>query len=740
MSSKPTTATDEDDVRILLVDDNPTNLDILRQTLAGRGYRLFVARSGEDAFKLAARTRPLLILLDVIMPGIDGFETCRRLKSDPETHDPAVIFLSALDNAIDKVRGLEVGAVDFITKPFQGDEVVARVNTHLTMQRLRHQLEKRNAELARELQVAQELLNDARRRVDGALLGTSPAVRALRESIARHSQTADTLLLTGPPGAGREATARAIHHESTRGRQAFIHVNCALLPAGQDPGILSRPALADASSPAQSGGARMSLLELADRGTLYLEEVHRLPGEVQERLAQALAALDERRERGEPAVPDVRLIASCSVIQAADNGFHPRLMALLERRQLRVPPLAERTDDLPELALFFMQQHARRMGAVVEGISDDSMKRLRKYRWPGDVRELQSVVERAVMSAREPVLEVDQALLDEGLPLGLYRLMEKLGQGGMGEVWRARHQLLARPCAVKLIRPELLGESNREAAIERFQLEARTISRLSSANTVRLYDFGVGETGSFYFVMELLDGMDLASLVLKFGPLPAERVVSVLRQACRSLGEAHAAGLLHRDVKPHNLFLCRLGLDFDVVKVLDFGLVKPLRGGDAHLSSEGTLAGTPAYMPPERVLGSASDERSDLYSLGCVAYWMLTGKTVFEGDATAMMLHHVRTPAASPSLVSAAPVPERLERIVLACLEKEPHKRPRSALELWQQLGEVPIENPWTQERAEGWWREHLPELSVPPPSGDSSDNTIGRTTLRYDSLGLEPA
>ena len=150
----------------------------------------------------------------------------------------------------------------------------------------------------------------------------------------------------------------------------------------------------------------------------------------------------------------------------------------------------------------------------------------------------------------------------------------------MGEVWRARHQLLARQCAIKLIRPELLGETKREAATERFRLEARTIARLTSPNTVRLYDFGVSETGGFYFVMELLTGMDVASVVERFGPLPPERVVALLRQVCRSLAEAHGEGVLHRDIKPHNLFLCRLGLEFDVLKVLDFGLVKTL--DDTH--------------------------------------------------------------------------------------------------------------------------------------------------------------
>ncbi len=286
-------------------------------------------------------------------------------------------------------------------------------------------------------------------------------------------------------------------------------------------------------------------------------------------------------------------------------------------------------------------------------------------------------------------------------------------------MWRARHQLLARPCAIKLIRPELLGEKSREAATERFQLEARTIARLSSPNTVRLYDFGVSETGSFYFVMELLSGMDLSSLLQRFGPFPAERVVVVLQQACRSLGEAHAAGLLHRDIKPQNLFLCRLGLDFDVLKVLDFGLVKSLDEGATQLTASGTLTGTPGYMPPERVLGAAADERSDLYSLGCVAYWMLTGQQVFSGEPMAVMINHARTAPKPPSTVSDSPIPDHLEQIVLACLEKAPEKPIVGARSLAPaRRGRLPNT---LDSRAEEWWRDHLPELATVSPDSDSS-------------------
>jgi serine/threonine protein kinase len=197
--------------------------------------------------------------------------------------------------------------------------------------------------------------------------------------------------------------------------------------------------------------------------------------------------------------------------------------------------------------------------------------------------------------------------------------------------------------------------------------------------------------------------------------------VAVLRQVCRSLAEAHAAGVLHRDIKPHNLFLCRLGVEFDVLKVLDFGLVKSLNEDATQITAEGILTGTPAYMPPERVVGGPAEERSDIYALGCVAYWMLTGRTVFTGEPMAVMIQHARTVPQPPSKVSGLPVPNRLEQIVLACLEKAPEKRPSSAIELWRELGDVTLTAPWSADRAELWWCEHLPQHTHPSVATDSS-------------------
>jgi eukaryotic-like serine/threonine-protein kinase len=305
--------------------------------------------------------------------------------------------------------------------------------------------------------------------------------------------------------------------------------------------------------------------------------------------------------------------------------------------------------------------------------------------------------------------------------LGSYHLERLLGRGGMGEVWLARHLLLARSAAVKLVRPEMLGAGTDAAAavmLKRFEREAQATASLSSPHSIRLFDFGVTEDRTFYYVMELLAGRDLETLVKEFGPLPAERVVYVLRQVCHSLAEAHARGLVHRDITPANIYLCRMGLDYDFVKVLDFGLVKfdakreiehsVLGGGHA-------TAGTPAFMAPELIAGGDVDARADVYSLGCVAYYLLTGQMVFEAEtAMKMFVQHLQEIPVPPSQRTELPVPSELDALVMACLSKDPFNRPRTAEEVSLMLDTMRRPKRWNNESARHWWQHHLPELTGP--------------------------
>ena len=305
--------------------------------------------------------------------------------------------------------------------------------------------------------------------------------------------------------------------------------------------------------------------------------------------------------------------------------------------------------------------------------------------------------------------------------LGSYRLEEPLGKGGMGEVFRATHQMLARPAAVKLIRSEILGSSSPGAArviVERFRREAEAAASLRSPHTINLYDFGVAHDGTFFLVTELLDGLDLESLVERFGPVPPERMVYLLRQACASLEEAHARGLVHRDVKPSNIFTCRMGLDVDFVKVLDFGLVKAIgdNSRDATmLTAPDVTTGTPAYIAPEVVRGDrVPDHRVDIYTLGCVAYWLLTGRLVFQApNAIQLMYQHANTDPIPPSQRSEFEIPPALDSVILSCLAKFPEERPQSAAELALRLLQALPEPLWTEENAHRWWDRHHPEMAA---------------------------
>jgi serine/threonine-protein kinase len=305
--------------------------------------------------------------------------------------------------------------------------------------------------------------------------------------------------------------------------------------------------------------------------------------------------------------------------------------------------------------------------------------------------------------------------------LGSYRLEEPLGKGGMGEVFRATHQMLARPAAVKLIRSEIIGSSTPDAAkviTERFRREAEAAASLRSPHTISLYDFGVAQDGTFFLVMELLDGLDLETLVERFGPIPADRAVCLLRQACESLAEAHARGLVHRDIKPSNIFTCRMGLEVDFVKVLDFGLVKDIRDGSRDstlLTAPDSTTGTPAYIAPEVIRGDrVPDHRVDIYTLGCVGYWLLSGRLVFQApNAIQMMYQHANAEPVAPSQRSELEIPADLDRIILSCLAKLPEDRPQSALELSRLLGSTAVASGWTVERAHRWWDRHHPEAGT---------------------------
>jgi len=304
--------------------------------------------------------------------------------------------------------------------------------------------------------------------------------------------------------------------------------------------------------------------------------------------------------------------------------------------------------------------------------------------------------------------------------MGSYVLRERIGHGGMGEVWRAEHRMLARPAAIKLVRADALGPDPVEArlALERFEREARATAGLTSPHTIDVYDFGITDEGAFYYVMELLSGFDLHTLVTRFGPVPASRVIHLLAQACHSLHEAHRNGLVHRDIKPANLFVGRRGLDADFVTVLDFGLVKETGPApDPGLTRAGTAAGTPAFMSPEAISGHPVDARTDLYALGCVAFWLLTGELVFDaGTPLATMAEHARVAPDAPSGRTELPIPASLDAVVLACLSKDPDRRPPSAWALREALlACVPDTGAWTPPEAHTWWNRHTEHPPLDP-------------------------
>ena len=298
------------------------------------------------------------------------------------------------------------------------------------------------------------------------------------------------------------------------------------------------------------------------------------------------------------------------------------------------------------------------------------------------------------------------------MQLGQYTLDRKIGEGGMGEVYRARHALLRRPTAIKLLIPDRLGMGT----IERFEREVQHMSRLTHPNTVAVFDYGRNPEGVFYYAMEYLDGIDLEDLVEKYGPQPADRVISIMVQVCGALHEAHHNGIIHRDIKPANIILCERGAVPDVAKVVDYGLVKEITADTGESSR--VILGTPAYIAPEAVtdpdhVGPASD----LYALGAVGYYLLTGKPVFEGKTSVdVCVQHVTVMPIPPSQAAGIAVPAGLEQLILRCLEKSPHARPGAAA-LAKLLRALPAQTDWNEDEALAWWvefRKQEPEPGIP--------------------------
>lgn len=291
----------------------------------------------------------------------------------------------------------------------------------------------------------------------------------------------------------------------------------------------------------------------------------------------------------------------------------------------------------------------------------------------------------------------------DALKIDRYVLEEKIGEGAMGAVYRARHALLRRPTAIKVMRPEIAGERS----LERFEREVRLTSRLTHPNTIAVYDYGTTPEGHFYYAMELLDGADLARVVDRTGPLPPGRVIHLLIQAAGALAEAHALGLVHRDVKPSNLILARQGGRHDVLKVMDFGLVKETEGSARTLTGAGEVCGSPETISPEVLRGEAVTPAADLYALGAVGCFLLTGKPIFDADTVPLLLAmHLGAPPIPPRARGVA-APADLEATLLACLAKDPAERPAGAEALARRLAACADAGTWGEAEAAAWWAEH---------------------------------
>ncbi len=417
------TATDGQST-ILVVDDTPANLSVVSAFLDDAGYKVLVAEGGNDAREVIRLAPPDLVLLDVLMPAPNGFETCSRLKADPETKDIPVIFMTALSDTLEKVKGFDAGGVDYITKPFHQEEVLARVKTHLALRQLQKELEVQKGELQEHNRLLQAEI-DAHTRTKGTvqylkreleseqagsgMVGSSPMIRETLEHVSQAAQTNCTVLIIGETGTGKEVLARAVHEQSLRAAMPMIKVNCAAIPKdlfeseffGHEKGAFTG-----------ASAKRLGRFELADGGTLFLDEIGELPLDIQSKLLRVLQEQEFERVGGQSTQKvDVRIIAATNrdLHEAvAEKRFREDLFYRLNVFPVQIPALRERPDDIPLFIQYFLKKFSIKHRKVVEAMHDDSLRDFLKYEWPGNIRELENVMERAVIVNKGPVVKVGE--------------------------------------------------------------------------------------------------------------------------------------------------------------------------------------------------------------------------------------------------------------------------------------------------------------------------------------------
>ena len=625
--------------RLLLVDDNPTNLQVLFGALEQEGFELLIAQSGEEALRIAEAAKPQLILLDINMPGLDGYQTCEKLKASPQTRDSVVIFLSARGAVDDKVRGLELGAVDYIEKPFQFEEVVARIRQHLTTWHRHYSLRHENRKL--------------KSLIDGGFreLNEDDVVVLINDGEGDRVEFKSTLrwnLHTNKPD-------KKIENACLKTVAAYLNAAGGFLLVGVD-------------DEGHSLGLDTDQFANEDKLLLHWNGL----------MKQYL---------GVHITPRVR----SSILDVSGNR-----VLVVQTLPASDPVFFRRDND----EAFFVRTgngtHALKPSEVLRYIEGRSTTQTGK-------------------EASTPKPDMNR--------VGQYTLGDRIGSGGMGVVYKARHAMLHRPAAIKLLdAPEAS-----DTIVERFQREVQLSSQLTHPNTITIYDYGRRADGDFYYVMEYIDGMTLEQLVKKTGPLSSSRVIHLLTQICGSLAEAHDAGLIHRDIKPANIMVSFRGGLGDFVTVLDFGLVKMVHPSEEpDLTVVGKFFGSSGFISPETVDGNAVDQRSDLYSLAAAGWFLLTGREVFEGEnAFQACLKHVRDKPQRPSELRKQPVDADLEKLIMQCLEKDPEKRPANAHELLQSLAQCQSAGQWSHQSAADWWQGQNRETAELPSAVDTESTIV---------------